>query len=227
MTTPTTTTTVTANLMAKIKASDDEDELKLLLGLFADVPAAELPIVELTHFLLTTDTDGHLWLVTATMTDVWDKASELVSEDADRIPAEPVIAALRHALDVLDEDDEEADADLDECLTQIVGFANVLRPFPADILAELLAHRRGFVRILGLDVLYQLDREPEILPLLQDPDWEVRQQAIKYVWNVMPLTTLQAMAQGDAEETVRTTAAQMISYAQQQGQRQPQPTPSV
>ncbi len=217
-------TTITANIVAKLKATDDEDEMKQYLALFEGIPAADLPIGELTDFLLTTDTDGHLWLVTATMTDVWDKASELVNEDADRIPAEPVIAALRHALDVLDEDDEEADADLDACLTQIVGFASVLRPFPADILAELLAHPRGFVRILGLDVLYQLDREPEILPLLQDPDWEVRQQAVKYVWNVMPLATLQAMAQGDAEETVRATAAQMVTYAQQHGQRQPAPS---
>ncbi|MBA3822623.1 MAG: hypothetical protein H0X24_01810 [Ktedonobacterales bacterium] len=183
--------TVIDNVLTTIQDSQDEDEMQLLLGMFAGIPTEELPTEELTDILLTTDTNEDLWLITASMTEVWDTLIELLSEDADNIPEEPVIAARRHALEVVDTSDEEPDSDHDACLEHLVAFAISLPEFPADILVELLAHPRGFVRAIGLDVLYQLDREAEIVPFLSDPDEEVRTSALNKAWRYVPLTTLQ------------------------------------
>jgi hypothetical protein len=221
MTTSTSAATVTTNLMAKLIATDDEDKLKMLLGLFEGVPAADLPIEELTDFLLTTDNDENLWLITATMTEVWDTIVELLNKNPENIPEERVIEALQHALDAVDATDDESDSDHDACLERLASFAIALSAYPADIQAALLAHPRGFVQDIGLDVLYQLDREPEILPFLADPDWEVRVSAINKAWRFALLATLQTMAQQYPEEQVRTTATQMAVLAQQQTQATP------
>jgi hypothetical protein len=210
--------TLLDNLLMTIKETEDEDELKLLLGLFADVPGADLPIVELTDFLLTTNTDDDLWLIVGEMQEVWDAATELLNVDAVRIPIEPVRAALRHALEAVDEVDEETDSDRDACLEHLASFATSLAEYPADILAALLAHSRGFVRDIGLDVLYQLNREPEILPFLADSDEDVRVSSLNKAWRFAPLATLQTIAQQDPEERVRTVAAQMVILARKQSQ---------
>ncbi len=215
--------TVIDNLLTTIQDSQDEEEMQLLLGMFAGIPTEDLPTGELTDILLTTDTNEDLWLITANMTEVWDTLIELLSEDADNIPEDPVIAALHHALAVVDTSDEEPDSDHDACLERLASFAISLPEFPADILADLLAHPRGFVRDLGLDVLYQLDREAEIVPFLRDPDEEVRVSALNKAWRFVPLTTLQTLAQQDPHETVRTAAAQLAVLAQQQAQVVPAP----
>ncbi len=213
--------TVQDNLLTKIQESQDEDELQLLLGLFAGTPTADLPTGDLTDILLTTDTNEDLWLITASMTEVWDTLIDLLSEDADNVPEDSVIAALRHALEVVDSSDDEPDSDHDACLERIASFAISLPEFPADILAELLAHPRGFVRDIGLDVLYQLDREAEIVPFLSDPDEEVRVSALNKAWRFVPLTTLQTLAQQDPHETVRTAATQLAIFAEKQAQAIP------
>jgi hypothetical protein len=217
------TTTMTAlaeNLITQLKETDDEEQVLCLLKLLDGVPAAELPIEELVDLLLTTDTSGNLWLMTNSMQEAWDKLSEYINEDASRIPVEPVIAALRHALEAVDTDDEEPDSDLDGCLEQIVAFAVELEPFPPDIMAGLLAHPRAFVRLSGLDALYQMDREPEIVPFLTDPDVEVRAWVVGHAWKYLPLTTMAALTH-DPEEAVRLAAERGVQYAQRYGQAQP------
>ena len=135
-----------------------------LLGLFEGIAPAELPIADLTKFLLTSDDNDDCWLLTSDQQDVWDKVIEFLVEDADRIPAEPVIEALQHALEVVSDSEEESDSDTDTCLEQLASFATVLPTFPADVLAALLAHQRAFVRMIGLDTLNELNREAEIVP---------------------------------------------------------------
>src|SRR5262249_29285500 len=79
-----------------------------------------------------------------------------------------------------------------------------------DPFTGLLADEESSIRCAGLEACYRLALGAPILPLLDDPDPAVRSLAIENAWytNVFSQAQakVQAMAEGDPAEEVRTQA---------------------
>ena len=173
--------TLTDNVLAQINASNDDDEMQRLLNFFDDIDPSEIPIEELTEFVLTTTEDGHLWLATSEFTETFEAAFSLLCEDIERIPIDDVYAALVHAIDWADETEDE-----DESLNLNIRWATALAvlvrtddaPIDEDIITRMKACQRWQCRASAIDILAEMDLIAEIVPFLTDKDEDVSSAAI-------------------------------------------------
>jgi len=173
--------TLTDNVLAQINASNDDDEMQRLLNFFDDIDPSEIPIEELTEFVLTTTEDGHLWLATSEFTETFEAAFSLLCEDIERIPIDDVYAALVHAIDWADETEDE-----DESLNLNIRWATALAvlvrtddaPIDEDIITRMKACQRWQCRASAIDILAEMDRIAEIVSFLTDKDEDVASAAI-------------------------------------------------
>jgi len=203
--------TVVANIFTKMQASTDEDEINLLLELFEGVDTTLLPIPELTDFVLTTGDDDDLWLAVNEYESTWDKVYELLTEAPERIPAAPVYAALVHALDWADVDEDEDDG-LVLSLQWMTRLALLARsdadPLDEAIMTRLKDHDMWQVRQLAVEVLADLERTDEISPFLTDADPDVATDALSALpWSAASLAAVESLLlDDDLEERVRILA---------------------
>ena len=173
--------TLTDNVLAQINASNDDDEMQRLLNFFDDIDPSEIPIEELTEFVLTTTEDGHLWLATSEFTETFEAAFSLLCEDSARLPIDDVYAALVHAIDWADETEDE-----DESLNLNIRWATALAvlvrtddaPIDEDIITRMKACQRWQCRASAIDILAEMDRIAEIVSFLTDKDEDVASAAI-------------------------------------------------
>ena len=205
--------TVVANVLTTLQASDDEDEINLLLELFTGVDETLLPIAELTDFVLTTGgDDDDLWLAVNEYESTWDTVYELLTEAPERIPAAPVYAALVHALDWADVDEDEDDG-LVLSLQWMTRLALLARsdadPLDEAIMTRLKDHDMWQVRQLAVEVLADLERTDEISPFLTDADPDVATDALSALpWSAASLAAVESLLlDADLEERVRTIAS--------------------
>ena len=173
--------TVTDNVLAQINASNDDDEMQRLLNFFDDIDPSEIPIEELTEFVLTTTEDGHLWLATSEFTETFEAAFNLLCEGIARLPIDDVYAALVHAIDWADETEDE-EASLNLSILWATALALLVRtddaPIDEDIITRMKACQQWQCRASAIDILADMDRFSEIVPFLTDKDEDVATAAI-------------------------------------------------
>ena len=205
------TPTVVTNILTKLRASTDEDEINLLLDLFEGVDETTLPVPELTEYVLTSGKTGDLKLAKYEYESSWDKIYDLLTEAYERIPTAPVYAALTHALDWSDkaEDEEEGLVLSLQWTTRLALLARSdAEPLADEMVTRLKEHEMWQVRQLAIEVLADLSRTDEIHPFLDDADPDVAIDALNALpWSSSSLAAVEALLlDADLDEQVRVVA---------------------
>src|SRR5215472_13709473 len=103
----------------------DDEQMTLLLQQLAALEGRDLPIAEIAAFLLMSCVDSqNVWLLENEHFDTWEAGMDLLRCDPDRIPVEPVVAAVQFAY-VQSEPEEADDTDEDEALYSLIELAGL------------------------------------------------------------------------------------------------------
>ena len=132
--------------LSDVEQQDDE-QMTLLLQQLAALEGKDLPIAEIVAFLLTPCADSqNIWLLENEHFATWEAGMDLLRCDPDRIPVEPVVAAVQYAY-VISEPAEAEDTDEDDTLYSLLELAGLVGArFPVEVVLPLLADERILIR---------------------------------------------------------------------------------
>ena len=223
--------TVSDNILAKVTASEDDEEMSTLLTLFESTNPSLLPCTEILDFVLTPTEDEHLWLAINLHTATFDAAFSLLSEATPGcLPTYPVYVALDHAIDWADETEDDDDA-VNFSVQWTTALALLVRsdadPIDEDILTRMKAHHQWQCRASAIDILADMKRVDEIISFLTDSNDDVactalfvlpvNQKSLDALNNLLATQTLSewvAKMARQSRDSIHASLAQMVSIPQ-------------
>ncbi|MBA3824197.1 MAG: hypothetical protein H0X24_09925 [Ktedonobacterales bacterium] len=211
----TTTHPLITAILAQLHDPDqnDDDDMALLVGLFAELETRDLPIAALAEFMVTPCADSEaLWLFANDHLATWEACVAVVSRDPQRVPVEPVVRALQQAYAQSGAEACE-DTDDNDAVGGLIELAGHLGArFPLEHLLPLLHDERILIRRRVIEALGMMGAASPLVAMLGDVSAQIRLGALQHLRVLRQLTTDQVQRMSvDPHPRVRQAALAMLA----------------